>query len=736
MLFQWFVKLAEFSGNAKNILVVGVEILVSLSRRVAMNYLLHLYYFYRGSPLVFFGHREESFPNEKYVQCRVLKAIPKQSLVEMSLRNNRQKGNLGDDKTPNVGDIVQGYVIKTNKSGCFVRLARHVEGRSTLKELCDGFLHHPETSFPMGRLVVGKVKEVRAAPKKSKHAKDPVKVQVDLDMRESTVLENKKQLKFEDIEVQGKYPGTVTRVESYGVFVQIENTNISGLTHMSECSDKFIKNLQAMYDPGDHVKVIVIKKDVEGKKLGFSMKASHFENDEDSDAESVANDDSSQKDEDMVDVDDIMNSDDSEKESDLDSDDENFASKLAAKMQKEGNGSSSSHDSEDHSDDDGDSEDIGKEQNSDDDSDSKDSDDDAATKEISAALDTDVGFDWGGLGTKQTKGKEHDDDSSDDSDSEDEDDDEGKSSSHKSRKKQAQRRREEQEISRRETALADGTADENPETAGDFERLLAGTPNSSELWIRYMAFHLSLSDIPSARAVADKALERIEFRQEREKLNVWTALLTLEHKYGSDESLQTTIARACNNNNPKQVHLRVCEILEKDLALSSSPESAKRANDMFAKMCKKFKSKKKVWLAHLQYLLKQSRHQEAHALLKRALLSLAPYKHAETMSKFAQLEFEFGCPERARTVFDGILLKYPKRLDLFSVYVDKELKFGNISIARSLLERKVEERKLSDKQMKSLFKKWYRIEDQHGTEESREHVKDSARNYVDQSISK
>ena len=103
------------------------------------------------------------------------------------------------------------------------------------------------------------------------------------------------------------------------------------------------------------------------------------------------------------------------------------------------------------------------------------------------------------------------------------------------------------------------------------------------------------------------------------------------------------------------------------------------------------------------------------------------------MSKFAQLESEFGSPERARTVFDGILLKHPKCLDLFFVDLDKEVKFGSVENARTLLKRKVEERKWSDKQMKSLFKKWYRIEDQHGTEESREHVKDLARSYVQQS---
>jgi predicted RNA-binding protein with RPS1 domain len=181
------------------------------------------------------------------------------------------RGSLDDDESPKAGDTVQGYVIGTNKKGCFVRLARHVEGRSTLKELCDGFLPNPEASFPMGRLVVGKVKEVRAAPKKSKNSKDPVKIQVDLDMRESTLLENKKKLTFDDIELQGKYKGTVTRIETYGLFVQIENSNVSGLTHLSECSDKCVKNLQALHDPGDLVKVLYgHQKKMKGRNLALA----------------------------------------------------------------------------------------------------------------------------------------------------------------------------------------------------------------------------------------------------------------------------------------------------------------------------------------------------------------------------------------------------------------------------------------------------------------------------------
>ena len=388
---------------------------------------------------------------------------------------------------------------------------------------------------------------------------------------------------------------------------------------------------------------------------------------------------------------------------------------------------------------------------SDDDKDSSDSDDSGSSssededdganngkKADVDAMDTDVGFSWGAHDAKVSKRKESIDDSDSESDEDSDDDDAPASTSHKSRKKQAQKRREEMEISRREIALADGTADENPETASDFERLLSGSPNSSELWIRYMAFHLSLADIASARAVAERAFARIEFNEEKEKLNVWSALLQLEHKYGSATTFQDAIDRACKQNNPKQVYLRVCEMLENEVN-ASSPDSIVRADEMFNKMCKKFKSKKKVWIAHMAYLLKSGRHKEAHELSKRSLKSLPEYKHVETMARLAQLEFEYGSAERARTVFDGIILKHPKRLDLVFVYVDKELKFGSINMVRSLFERiskasdESKKTKLTDKQMKSLFKKWYRIEEEHGTEETQDHVKSAAKAYVERS---
>jgi rRNA biogenesis protein RRP5 len=53
-----------------------------------------------------------------------------------------------------------------------------------------------------------------------------------------------------------------------------------------------------------------------------------------------------------------------------------------------------------------------------------------------------------------------------------------------------------------------------------YEQIVA-SPGSSLLWIRYMAFQLSLTEIEGARNVAERALKTISFRDEQEKLNVW-----------------------------------------------------------------------------------------------------------------------------------------------------------------------------------------------------------------------
>ena len=125
----------------------------------------------------------------------------------------------------------------------------------------------------------------------------------------------------------------------------------------------------------------------------------------------------------------------------------------------------------------------------------------------------------------------------------------------------------------------DLTADmhsKTPSSTSDFERVLLGSPNSSYLWIQYMSFQLQLSEIEKAREIAKRALNTINFREEKEKLNVWIALMNLENVYGNDESLESVFKDAARHCEPKTVYLRLASILEE-----SSKNEVRKTKSIF-----------------------------------------------------------------------------------------------------------------------------------------------------------
>lgn len=78
-------------------------------------------------------------------------------------------------------------------------------------------------------------------------------------------------LKLEDLKEGMVLTGTVRNVIDFGAFVDI-GVKHDGLVHISEMSDKYIKNPSEIVSVGDVVKVKVIKIDQERQKVGLSMK--------------------------------------------------------------------------------------------------------------------------------------------------------------------------------------------------------------------------------------------------------------------------------------------------------------------------------------------------------------------------------------------------------------------------------------------------------------------------------
>ncbi len=52
------------------------------------------------------------------------------------------------------------------------------------------------------------------------------------------------------------------------------------------------------------------------------------------------------------------------------------------------------------------------------------------------------------------------------------------------------------------------------------------------------------------------------------------------------------------------------------------------------------------------------------------------------IQKFAILEFKLGEPERAITMFESLLSTYPRRIDIWSTYIDQMIKLRNAEPVR------------------------------------------------------
>lgn len=183
--------------------------------------------------------------------------------------------------------------------------------------------------------------------------------------------------------------------------------------------------------------------------------------------------------------------------------------------------------------------------------------------------------------------------------------------------------------------------------------------------------------------------------------------------------------------------------------LTTSPQ---KADDLFrAAMKKKISTQSsKFFLNYASFLFDTlAAPERGRGLLSRALQSLPAHTHVETTTKFGQLEFRSpnGDVERGRTVFEGLLSSFPKRIDLWNVLLDLEIKVGDTEQVRRLFERVLglqskkgnisvdANKKVKPKQAKFLFKKWLDFEEklaaaQGGDEKMVEEIKARAAAYV------
>ncbi|KAH2278906.1 hypothetical protein KXW96_008485 [Aspergillus fumigatus] len=587
-----------------------------------------------------------------------------------------------------VNDVVRGFVKRVADSGLFVTLGHDVTAYVRVSDLSDSYLKEWKDSFQVDQLVKGRVTVV-----------DPEQGRLQMSLKESVLdPEYKAPITMHDLKVGQFVTGKVRKVEEFGAFIVIDRSaNISGLCHRSEMADKRVDDARTLYEEGDLVKAKIIKIDRESGKISFSLKASHFkDHDEEDESGSDEEGDSNGVSLDGMGGVDVEGSDDSE---DDDDDDESMG------------GVDLEEDSE---------------------SDGGESDEDVEMTSAPVKKDGGLGatgFDWSG-------NVKDDENEAMQSDSDDEDN---------SRKKKKKSRKPEIQVDRTGELDANG-----PQSVADYERLLLGEPDSSLLWLKYMAFQLELGEVEKAREIAERALRTISIGQDTEKLNIWVALLNLENTYGNDDSLDEVFKRACQYNDTQEIYDRMTSIY-----IQSGKNE--KADELFqTALKKKISNTPKFFLNYASFLFdSMAAPDRARSLLPRALQSLPSHTHVELTSKFGQLEFRSpnGDVERGRTVFEGLLSSFPKRVDLWNVLLDLEIKNGDAEQVRRLFERVLgirdakkgaaaavatptdASKKLRPKQAKFFFKKWLSFEEKlaaanGGDEKMVEEIKARAADYV------
>ena len=73
----------------------------------------------------------------------------------------------------------------------------------------------------------------------------------------------------------------VTGIEQYGIFIKADN-DYTGLIHISEIDNRFIKNINDYVTVGDYIYANIIGVDEENKHLNLSIKNMNYNNSIDS----------------------------------------------------------------------------------------------------------------------------------------------------------------------------------------------------------------------------------------------------------------------------------------------------------------------------------------------------------------------------------------------------------------------------------------------------------------------
>jgi small subunit ribosomal protein S1 len=157
----------------------------------------------------------------------------------------------------NVGDLVIGTISNIVDFGAFVDLDG-IDGLIHISELSWSHVNHPSEVLTIGQKVEVRVLDI-----------DRDRQRISLGLKQTQ--KDPWQQVFENRQVNEIVHGRVTKLVSFGAFVEIEE-GVEGLIHISELAQHHVEDPSEIVRPGQEVNVKIIEIDPERRRLSLSLK--------------------------------------------------------------------------------------------------------------------------------------------------------------------------------------------------------------------------------------------------------------------------------------------------------------------------------------------------------------------------------------------------------------------------------------------------------------------------------
>ncbi|NLT35394.1 MAG: 30S ribosomal protein S1 [Gaiellales bacterium] len=197
----------------------------------------------------------------KMLQCRVIELNRFRNNVVLSRRAVLEEERRGVREqildSMNVGDLVKGTVSNIVDFGAFVDLDG-IDGLIHISELSWSHVNHPSEVLGIGQEVTVKVLDI-----------DRDRQRISLGLKQTQ--KDPWQQVFENRQVNEIVHGRVTKLVSFGAFVEIEE-GVEGLIHISELANHHVEEPSEILRVNQEINVKIIELDPDRRRLSLSLK--------------------------------------------------------------------------------------------------------------------------------------------------------------------------------------------------------------------------------------------------------------------------------------------------------------------------------------------------------------------------------------------------------------------------------------------------------------------------------